>query len=464
MGILDSQIIKQIQDAGNQINSEIISDLIKSHTAERTQMIGLWEKYKGVVPIISRRFDNAIKINRKLAHDFRGQIIDQVVGYLFGNPLTYGVVKENYTPEQYQKIMNQIWLFNQENNVADLDATTGEFASVCGYASRLLYFDKIGILRAMNIKPWESIFIYDATIEEMQYAIVYYPFDVVEGGQTVKRWKVEFYDKENVTYWFETGNDVFTLDPMEQQNPMPHGFDEVPVIKFLNNNLVKGDFETVESLIDAYDLLNSDIQNELEEFRLAYMAFIGGTITEDELLKARRTGAFSIAEGGDIKFITKNINSAVVESHKKTIRENIYQLSNTVDFNDAAFTGNAESGEARKLKYQGLESKAIKKERKFTKALEDQFELLAFVWNKINIPLNYHDIRIQFSRNLPIDLTYYATVSNKLFGQVSDKTRLSLMPFIGDPDEELEQIEAENTAKGLLLNLDAALVEPSGSF
>ena len=460
---IDTDIVDTIATVNN-FTSDTLVSLIKSHTSERNRTYGLWERFKGNVPIKKRQSTNYLKVNRKMAHDFRGQIVEQAVGYVFGNPITYTVVKENYTPAVYKTITNKIQSFNHFNVIDELDSTLGEYASVCGYAGRLLYFDLNGKLRVMNIKPWNTIFIYDIDIEEVKYGIIYDYFYEKIGANSVKRWKVEVYDDTNVTVFIEKSENNFILDPSLQQNPMPHGFNNVPLIKFQNNNLEKGDFENVETLIDVYDILNSDIQNETEEFRLAYLAFIGGKISEEELLKARKTGAFNLPnKDSDIKFITKQMEATLVEAHKKTIRENIYQFSSTVDFTDQAFSGNAESGEARKLRYQGLESKCIKKQRKFIHGLTQQYNLLAFIWNKINIKLNAEDTRFIFSRNLPIDLTYYATVSNKLYGQVSDKTRLSLMPFIKDADEEIAQMIAEKEQYGSLINLDNIIVTGSAA-
>ena len=64
-----------------------------------------------------------------------------------------------------------------------------------------------------------------------------------------------------------------------------------------------------------------------------------------------------------------------MENQKKTLRDNIYLLSNTVDFSDQNFSGNAESGTSRKYRFSALEDRCIKKERKFTKAFYEQYNL-----------------------------------------------------------------------------------------
>lgn len=45
--------------------------------------------------------------------------------------------------------------------------------ALCGVAYRLLYIDKHGEERAMNIPPWEVIKVMDRSINEFQYVIQY---------------------------------------------------------------------------------------------------------------------------------------------------------------------------------------------------------------------------------------------------------------------------------------------------
>jgi SPP1 family phage portal protein len=49
---------------------------------------------------------------------------------------------------------------------------------------------------------------------------------------------------------------------------------------YLNNSELIGDFETVISLIDSYDKMESDSLNEMEYFSDAYLALYGMEGTE----------------------------------------------------------------------------------------------------------------------------------------------------------------------------------------
>ncbi|MBS3945304.1 MAG: phage portal protein [Melioribacter sp.] len=443
------QVIKLLEMYSNQINSRIIKDLIEDHLPTKQKMEKLYKSYSGNVAIKERKFEDVNKINNQLANDYRGDIVDGITGYMFGERIGYSVDKTKYSEALYNLISERLSKFFIQNNIEDLDSTTGEMMSICGMTARLLYIDKNGLERIMPINPWEVIFVMNQSIDEVQYALIYYDVEIIENGEKKKRVRVEWYDSKNVTFFVSNENGDYDLDLDEKKNPMPHMFDGIPVVRFINNNLQQGDFEKVETLIDAYDRTLSDIQNEVEEFRLAYFAFYGVEPTPEIMKAARQSGAFGFPEGTNGNFLVKDLSTAVefMKEHKKTINENIYKFAKAVDMRDEQFSGSAMSGESRRWKLINFENRAKAKERKFVKALRDQFRILCSAWNTKEIKLNYEDVTFQFKRNLPVDLQYIAGVLSMLNGQISDETRLGLAPFIDSVDKEIERMKFESDNK-----------------
>ncbi|HEX2866537.1 MAG TPA: phage portal protein [Ignavibacteriales bacterium] len=439
------QIVQLLNSYQNKLNSKIIKDIIQDNLETKKRVSALYNTYKGDALIKSRTFEDTTKVNNKLPQDYPGDIVDQVVGYLWGVPIAYSINEENYSEGELVKAKEALKSFLTRNDIEELDSTTGEFMSACSFGARLCYIDKDGKERVMNIKPWECAFIMDPTLDEVQFGFIYYDIDLIENGKSVKRTKVEWYDNQNVSFFITDDKGDFTPDPT-QPEPKAHLFDYVPLVIYPNNNIMKSDFEKVQEDIDAMDRLLSDIQNEAEEFRLAYMVFENATVDKETVQAARRSGAFSLPENGKASFLTKDINAEFLENHKKTLNENIYKFSKSVDMNDENFSGAAQTGESRKWKLVGLETKAKTKERKFTKATRTMFKIICSAWAKKQIKLNYEDIEMQYTRNLPVDLDYSATVTGKLKGMVSEKTRLSLLPFVPDPEAELQQMQDEEAS------------------
>ncbi len=423
--------------ASNAPSSSILKDLINDNRVESMRLAALYEEYKGEVSIKDRVLDDPLKVNNQLANDYRGQIIDSAVGYMFGNPISYNINEEGYSKAEYERYDNIIQDFVTRNSIDDLDSKTGKLAAICGYSGRLLYIDKNGDERVISIPAWECIFVDNGSTGEPQYALRHYTVEVEDNYGTVERTKIEFYDDTYVTTYLQNSGGEYDLI----EAPKPHMFDGVPLVKFINNDELQGDFEKVSSLIDAYDLMLSDVQNEIEEFRNAYMIFEGATIDSDFLQAAKQTGAIELPEGAKASFLTKEIADTIIENQKKTLNENIYKFSSSVDFGENKFAD--ASGESRKWKLLAMENKAITKERKFSAGLRQMFKVLATAWQKKGYNIDYLDIYWHFTRSLPVDLQHYTAVAKDLRGHISEKTRLSLLPFVDDVEFELEEMKRD---------------------
>lgn len=433
-------ILKELVQLNGQITSDIIKDLIAEHAPVRARMLGLYNRYKtNDLPILNREFEDENKINRKLNNSFDSEIVDTKVGYFIGYPISYQVDK---TQPGADKISATLSDFTLRNNVDDLDSETVKMATICGYAARLLYIDRDGLERAMNVNPWEVILIYDRSINEPQFALRYYDITVKEGKKEKTLTRVEWYDDATVTYYLQDDNGDYVLDISEPQNPQPHLFDLVPVIVFPNNEEQQGDAEKVLNLIDAYDRSLSDVNSEIEQFRLAYMAFYGYDPDEETLARAKQTGAFGLDEKGEgvgIEFITKQMDDAVIENHLNRLENNIMRFGKTVNMTDENFSQNL-SGVAIRYKLMPLENKCITMERKMTASLRQQFRVLATAWAKKGIPIDYTNIYFQFKRNLPVNLLDESQSTVQLKGTVSERTRLSQLSFVDDVDWEMEEM------------------------
>lgn len=441
------RILKMLQ-AGASLSQTMIEELITEHHGRAIHLERLYDMYQAdKLEIQRRRFSDPTKINNRLNNDFFAVIIDQVVGYMYGNAITYSVDGEAYNESQYVVNDDYLQKFIERNNLGDSDSELGKYVSIYGHAFRLCYVDRDGEYRVMNLKPTEVIALEEN--DELFYALRYYSTYDAKGNEIMR---VEWYDDTHITIYeqFMNKHGVKRFKLVSQE---PHLFNYVPIIKFSNNAEELGDFEKVLPLIEAYDRLVSDVQNELEEFRQAYMVFDGGAVIDKEtVLNARQSGAFSLPEGSKAYFLTKSMDSNMIEKQRKTLEENIYKFSKSVNMDDEKFSGSSQSGESRKWKLIDLENKAITKERKFTKGLQEMFKVLCSSFETRGIHLDYLDIYYTFNRNLPNDLSYIVDVANDLQGIVSQKTILELLPVVDNVEYEIEQIKEEKEANDIYAN------------
>ncbi|WP_336968556.1 phage portal protein, partial [Bacillus cereus] len=315
--------------------SKLLKKIIDEFEPLKQRMINRYERYKASekgVPIFTREFKgdgNKDKVNNKLNNDFFSEIIDTKIGYMFGLPISYSLDHED------DEVLKRIQDFLKANHTEDADAETGKFASICGYGARLLYHDKEGIEKVMNIKPYEAIFLTNSSIAEPKYAIRCYPIKVIDGDDFKDGYKVEFYNETNIIEY--TGED---LDKLTETERIPNLFKGVPLIGFPNNEELQGDVDKAISLIEGYDRSFSDVNSEIEQFRLAYMIFKGVDIDDDTIEKLKQTGALDVGENGEASFLTKDLNDNILEHHLDRLEKNICRFTKHVNLSDESFGGN----------------------------------------------------------------------------------------------------------------------------
>ena len=67
---------------------------------------------------------------------------------------------------------------------------------------------------------------------------------------------------------------------------------------------------------------------------------------------------------------------------------------------------------------------------------------------------DYRSIQMTFSRNIPANLVEVADVINKVGHLLSKETQINLLPIDVEAEEEINRIEAEQTAGGFEYDID----------
>ena len=203
------------------------------------------------------------------------------------------------------------------------------------------------------------------------------------------------------------------------------------------------DLEKIESLVADYDKVLSDVSDEFSAFRNAYLMLKNMIVGEDGKKQLKDEGIIEVMENGDAKFITKQIQTEALEPHLNRLEANIYKFSQVPNLSDESFAGNL-SGVAIRFKLFGLETKCIIKERKMEKALRDFVRILSVpIRVETGHEIDIVNLKVEFTRNVPNNLTEIVDTVTKLDGKVDKETLLSLLPFIDNPKEVLEKLEAE---------------------
>ena len=444
--------IPHIEEHG--INGALIAQLIKEHEPVKEQLVTFKSRYevsKDGVPILKRspshidttgdvqRLDTMI--NNKLNNTFDSDLVDTKNGYFLGSPINYVVEKTKVkNADRLTEVLDQMRV---RDNVPDKDATFGKRASIGGYSARLCY---IGIdankpvVRITNLRPEECILIYNESMSEPRYALHYYNDIILQPDGTKQNVvKADFYDELSYTRFIKTDSD-FVEEP-----PALHGFSCTPLFGLENNDELASEAQKVLNLVDAYDRTFSDASNEIEATRLAILLLYNLGMDKEEIQKMKSAGVLEMwGEKVDAKYLTKDVNDQMIENHLNRLDKNIMRFGKSIDFTDEQFASDL-SGIAILFKTMSLEHKAIIAENKMRSSLQYQMKVMCSAWAKLGIcaPEDYLNIWTGFKRNLPQNI-YEAAQATSLFkGNISERTRLSLLSFIDDVEAELEAMKQD---------------------
>lgn len=441
------------------IREEFLSDLIYTHKKKVAPKYKKFQKlYENKHKIAGRPRLDENKPNNKISNDFFGQIIDNTVGYFLGNPIIF-----NYTePKKEASVVEsspadvgvdltelendevqEAWEVVLKNNDSDdLFMEWGKEAMIKGLSHLMPYQNEEGLTKIMRVSPEDAILVYKNTsTKELKWFIRLYSIDTEDTDRTTHY--AEVYD--------DTGYDIFTCEEGGKvkangyifSERKPHIYGRVPVATMYNNEEKMSDLERIESLVNDYDKVLSDVSNEFEAFRNAYLMLKNMTVGADGVQKLKEEGIIEVMENGDAKFITKDVQTDALENHLNRLSANIYKFAQVPDLSDENFAGNL-SGVAIRFKLFGLETKCIIKERKMVKALRDLFRVLTIPLKvATGREVDVNNLDIEFTRNVPNNITELVDTVTKLDGKVDKETLLALLPFIDNPKEVLEKLKKD---------------------
>ena len=407
--------------------------IVLSHERDIAHKKMLMDYYLGRHHIMGKAERSSGAPNNKLVSNYCEYITNMSTGFFLGQPVAYKTATEN---DEALNVLLDVFAYNDEQ-AHNLELA--EEASIKGDAYELLYTDEEAQVRFATVPAEEIILVCDASLEErIMYAIRHYRvYDV--GGYEYREY-VDVYDRRAVAHYeYNSGS----MRPVGE--PEPHYFDDVPVVEYPNNRQHRGDFEGIISLVDAYNKAQSLTLDDMEDFTDAFLVLMGMSGTSsDDVNDMRRSKVMLLDEGGGAQWLIKNLNDTYIENIKKRLQNDIHKFSNIPDMTDDSFAGNA-SGVAIKYKLIGLEQVRSRKERGFKQGLQRRIELISgMLRTKGGAGIDFRDVDITFTANIPADTQAQAQMVSQLKGIVSDKTLLSQLSFVADPAAELEELAKQS--------------------
>lgn len=405
------------------ITPELALKYIIKHSRGNDKYERLNDYYTGNHDILSRVKEKGAANNRLVCNHAK-YITDCTTGYFMGTPVQY--ISGNDSDISAVKDA----LRKADSETQDIDLA--RIGSVFGVSYEMLYISgKTPQIKLASIDPRNAFVVYDDTVEQKPLFGVYY-MPVYTENDTIKGYRCYLCDRESTTEFFISSS--FAL--VEKAVSYPHYFGDVPIIEYYNNGNRQGDFEQVTSLIDAYNILQSDRVNDKEQFVDAILLIKGQVLgdtsaEESETYKAiKEFGVMTMDDCGDAKWLTRQFDEASVDILRKAIENDIHKFSGVPCMNDVSFSGNS-SGVAMRYKLLAFEQMTKIKERYFAEGLKLRLKMIANALNTMSaVKIDTDNIRILFTHSLPENETELAQTANLLKDIVPNEKLIKLLPFI----------------------------------
>lgn len=453
--VIDKDLLGNV----NEPNIKAINYAIRELQNRKKRLDKLSDYYNGKQEIEKHEFDNATVEAANIMVNHAKYITDMNVGFMTGNPVKY-VAEKGKNIDDILEVFNQI-------DIHKHDIELEKDLSVFGYGYELLYLkktdpisvrDELGNekltpnteLKIEVIDPRATIVVCDDTVEHEPLFAVFTQEKKDLNGNTNGYSITVYMHQRIVEYRTKMSMEVSANDPIVYDGE--NLFSAVPIIEFRNNEERQGDFEQLISLIDAYNLLQTDRISDKEAFVDAILVTFGFGLDDNEDIKRLNRGAIEAPpreEGADIEWLTKNFDETQVNLLSQSIENDIHKISYVPNMNDEKFMGNV-SGEAMKFKLFGLENLLSIKQRYFFDGLRRRLKLIQTIVNIKGANDDASGCKITLAANIPSNLSDVVNNVKNADGIIPRKYTYGWLPDVDNPQDvidEMNQQDAETIKK-----------------
>lgn len=402
-----------------------IDNFLKSEKFQK--MVDGQNYYLGKNDITKRKFymygllDQKIdsyRSNIKTASNFIKPIIDHKISYCFSND----IVIENFETMAID--------YNDEIDII------AENAAKCSIGWGYVYIDQMKNLKIKNIDPKTIIPIYDSSIERNLEKII------------------RHYELNNIKYaelWSNDEVNIYKCEKEEYQliEVRTNDWGMIPFVPFKNNNEETTDVENIKDLIDAYDIVLSDFNNNFIDFQEAIILlknYADNVATPEAAIEImewfKKYKIINVKADGGLEILTREIPYQARKEIISLLRKLIYETSQAVDLEE--LKGGSLTNIVIKAFFIFFDlkcNKIIKEAKKFIKKLME----FSNIYNgmRVSTQSNIINSKIVFNKAILINENEIVDICVKSEGIISRKTIISNHPWVTDVDLELKQLDED---------------------
>ena len=389
--------------------------------------------------------------NTKLQHDYFRSLVNQKVDFFLSKQ--FSITCEN---KAFSEILNNT--FVNDEFLSKLN-TVGVHTISQGISWLQAYYDQLGVLNFKRI-PSEQVIPFwndeDRTILEAVIRVYKDRVILAAGGSKIVEhveyytangvWKCELSEKGDVVE--VSSAPVIDGHFANGKEKIPFAWGRVPFVAFKYSADEYALIESVKSIIDDYNEIDSEFSDNLKDIKQGLKIIKGYSGSPEEKNdweeRMNKHRLVFVDADGKVENLENKVEAEPFTKRLDLHDKAIYKESKGVntygeDFGDA-------SGKALLTRYQPLQNDCEKIASLFAKAIK---ELAWFI--KVDLinrtKADFMDVDFQIVWNMDMTADEGSIIDNlvKSEGMVSKKTLLSNHPYVKDVQKEIDQIKLEKT-------------------
>lgn len=383
--------------------------------------------------------------NNKIIDNQYRKLVNQKTNYLLGKPLTYQTNNKKYGECLDAYINNS---FRNTLKKIGIDAYNG------GKGWMYVYYNEEGKLTCKRLHNYEVIPEW-ADEEHTQLSFVIRVYKTVDIYDNVQE-KVEVYTSDGIDYYnLSDGGRLTRCEPYHKDyitvDGIGYNFNRIPIIPFKQNDTELSLLKRVKSLQDGINTIMSNFQDNMQEDTrnsiLILVNYDGQNLGEFRknlsTYGAVKVTSNSTMGAGDVRTLQVEVNAEnyklIIALFKKAIIEN----GMGYDAKDDRLGGNANQMNILSM-YNDIDLDANDTEAEFKQSLETlKWFIDTDIKNKGLGDFSNESIEFIFNRDMITNETDIINNVVRLKGLISDETLIAQLPFINDPQAELEKLRKQ---------------------
>lgn len=388
--------------------------------------------------------------NNRLIDNQYGKLVNQKANYLLGQPITFDGGSDAYL-SALKEVFNKRFMKVMKN--------AGKAALNGGIAWLYPYYTEDGGFSFRVFPGYEVLpFWLDSEHTILDCAVRLYLVIGYEGTTPRLIEKVEVFDKQGIHCYVLDGGSLIpdvTLDEYEcsyivGSNGEALNWSRIPLIPIKYNEQELPLLHKVKSLQDGINAMLSDFENGMQEDARNTILILKNYDGQN-LGEFRRNlatfGAIKVRDEGDrhggVESLEITVNAdnykAIVELFKKAIIEN----GMGYDAKDDRLSGNPNQMNIQSM-YSDIDLDANDMETELQAAFEDILWFVnAYLANAGKGNFDNEEVTVIFNRDIMMNEGEIIENCKASVGILSDETIVSQHPWVDDPQQELERLEAQ---------------------